>query len=255
MLFPQQLERCPSIADLRRLAERRLPRPLFDFVDGGAGSEGTLHDNERAFRALTLAPRYAVDVSRRVSGIDLLGVPASMPLVIAPVGFAGLLWPGGEAAARRSRPKPDCPSACQPTPTLRSKTLREPRGTRALVPALFPQRPRMDEPPRRPSAAAGLSRFVRDHRSADRRPPRARHPQRFYRPAAVQPFEPRISRRGSAGWPALRDGRCGSAISRVLPRRRYFVSIAQHVASLFDPSGDLRRCRAASRPLAWAASH
>jgi isopentenyl diphosphate isomerase/L-lactate dehydrogenase-like FMN-dependent dehydrogenase len=100
-LFPRQLERCASIADLRRLAERRLPRPLFDFLDGGAGSEVTLHDNERAFRALRLAPRYAVDVSRRVSGIDLLGVRASMPLALAPVGFAGLLWPDGEAAAAR----------------------------------------------------------------------------------------------------------------------------------------------------------
>ena len=94
-----RLERCATIADLRALAQRRLPRPLFDFVDGGAGAEFTLGDNERAFAELRLAPRYAVDVSRRSAAADILGFRASMPLVLAPVGFAGLLSPQGELAA------------------------------------------------------------------------------------------------------------------------------------------------------------
>jgi isopentenyl diphosphate isomerase/L-lactate dehydrogenase-like FMN-dependent dehydrogenase len=100
-LLARRLERCASIADLRSLAERRLPRALFDFVDGAAGAERTLRDNERAFSALRLAPRYGVDVSSRASATDLLGFRASMPLAFAPVGFAGLLWPHGEAAAAR----------------------------------------------------------------------------------------------------------------------------------------------------------
>ena len=103
MLFSAEarLAHCASISDLRSLAQRRLPRPLFDFVDGGAGGETTLRANEQAFAADALAPRYAIDVSRRHAAVDILGFRASMPLVLAPVGFAGLLWPGGEAAAAR----------------------------------------------------------------------------------------------------------------------------------------------------------
>ena len=104
MPFPSRanLARCASIADLRRLARRRLPKPLFDFVDGGAGAEATQRDNELAFAELRLAPRYGVDVARRSAAVDILGYRATMPLVLAPVGFAGLLWPGGEAAAARA---------------------------------------------------------------------------------------------------------------------------------------------------------
>ena len=101
-LSARRFERCASIADLRLLAERRLPRPLFDFVDGAAGAEGTLRDNERAFGALKLVPRCAVNVSQRASTADLLGFRASLPLALAPVGFAGLLWPDGEAAVSQS---------------------------------------------------------------------------------------------------------------------------------------------------------
>ena len=101
MGLEQKLARAATIADLREIARRRLPKPLFDFVDGGAGAEVTLRDNEAAFAEPRLLPRYGVDVSRRSAAADVLGFGASMPLVIAPVGFAGLLWPGGESAAAR----------------------------------------------------------------------------------------------------------------------------------------------------------
>jgi isopentenyl diphosphate isomerase/L-lactate dehydrogenase-like FMN-dependent dehydrogenase len=97
-----RLARCASIGDLRRLAQRRLPRPLFDFVDGAAGAEATLRENALAFAAPRLMPRYGIDVARRSAATDILGYRAAMPLVLAPVGFAGLLWPRGEAAAARA---------------------------------------------------------------------------------------------------------------------------------------------------------
>jgi len=97
-----RLERCASISDLRELARRRLPRPLFDFVDGGAGAETTLRENEEAFARLRLMPRYPVDVSRRTARTTILGYNASMPLVLAPVGFAGLLFPDGEQGVARA---------------------------------------------------------------------------------------------------------------------------------------------------------
>ena len=59
------LDRALSIADLRLLAARRLPRVVFDFIEGGAGDEITLRDNEAAFQDWQLVPRVAVDVSHR----------------------------------------------------------------------------------------------------------------------------------------------------------------------------------------------
>jgi isopentenyl diphosphate isomerase/L-lactate dehydrogenase-like FMN-dependent dehydrogenase len=94
-----RLARCASIGDLRKWAQRRLPRPLFDFVDGAAGAEATLRGNVEAFAAPRLLPRYGIDVAGRSAASDILGYRAAMPLVLAPVGFAGLLWPQGEAAA------------------------------------------------------------------------------------------------------------------------------------------------------------
>jgi isopentenyl diphosphate isomerase/L-lactate dehydrogenase-like FMN-dependent dehydrogenase len=97
-----RLERCASIPDVRKLARRRLPRPLFDFVDGGAGAETTLREDEHAFARLRLLPRYPVDVSRRSTPTTILGYNASTPLILAPVGFAGPLFPDGELGAARA---------------------------------------------------------------------------------------------------------------------------------------------------------
>jgi len=114
-----RLERCASISDLRELARRRLPRPLFDFVDGGAGTETTLRENERAFARLRLMPRYPVDVSRRTARTTILGYNASMPLILAPVGFAGLLFPDGELGAARAAANAEIPF-CLSTNSLAS---------------------------------------------------------------------------------------------------------------------------------------
>jgi isopentenyl diphosphate isomerase/L-lactate dehydrogenase-like FMN-dependent dehydrogenase len=113
-----RLERCASISDLRELARRRLPRPLFDFVDGGAGAEITLR-NQEAFARLRLLPRYPVDVSRRTTRTTILGYNASMPLILAPVGFAGLLFPDGEAGAARAAANAEIPF-CLSTNSLAS---------------------------------------------------------------------------------------------------------------------------------------
>jgi isopentenyl diphosphate isomerase/L-lactate dehydrogenase-like FMN-dependent dehydrogenase len=114
-----RLERCASISDLRELARRRLPRPLFDFVDGGAGAETTLRENEEAFARLRLMPRYPVDVSRRTARTTILGYNASMPLILAPVGFAGLLFPDGEQGAARAAAHAEIPF-CLSTNSLAS---------------------------------------------------------------------------------------------------------------------------------------
>jgi (S)-mandelate dehydrogenase len=70
----------------------------FDYVDGGAGSEQGLRANVEAFSRLTLTPRYFVDVAQRSTEVALLGRNYSQPFGIAPVGLAGLMWPGVDAA-------------------------------------------------------------------------------------------------------------------------------------------------------------
>jgi len=93
------LDRALSIADLRLLAARRLPRVVFDFIEGGAGDEITLRDNEAAFQDWQLVPRVAVDVSHRSTVTDVVGRRSELPFLLAPTGFAGFFWPSGEVAA------------------------------------------------------------------------------------------------------------------------------------------------------------
>ena len=93
---------CHSIAAVRERARRMLPRPVFDFVDGGAEDEGTLRRNETDFQRISLLPRPLNGAGQRDLAIDLLGHRLSMPLMIGPTGLAGLMWPQGEAAAAKA---------------------------------------------------------------------------------------------------------------------------------------------------------
>ena len=91
-----------SIADLRRLAERRLPRAIFDFFDGGAEDEVTLRDNRAAFERVRLVPRVLADVRAPDLACEILGGPSKMPFVIAPTGGIGIAWPGADLAIART---------------------------------------------------------------------------------------------------------------------------------------------------------
>jgi isopentenyl diphosphate isomerase/L-lactate dehydrogenase-like FMN-dependent dehydrogenase len=96
------LARAASIEDLRLSARRRLPRAVFEFVEGGAGGEATLRANCADFAAWRLWPRVAIDVSHRSQAAEILGRTARMPLILAPTGLAGLLWHRGEIAAAQA---------------------------------------------------------------------------------------------------------------------------------------------------------
>jgi len=94
--------RVVSVEDLRPLARRRLPKAVFDYLDGGAEGEVTLRENCRAFQELSFRPRHAVshpasDLSTRVLGFDL-----SLPFLLAPIGYSRLMHPEGEIAAARA---------------------------------------------------------------------------------------------------------------------------------------------------------
>jgi L-lactate dehydrogenase (cytochrome) len=97
-----RLARAFTIEDLRRLARRRLPRAVFDFVEGGAGDEQTVRRNRAAFERLLFQPRVLVDVSKREQATVLFGERIETPVLLSPTGMAGLCWPRGEVAAARA---------------------------------------------------------------------------------------------------------------------------------------------------------
>jgi isopentenyl diphosphate isomerase/L-lactate dehydrogenase-like FMN-dependent dehydrogenase len=88
-----------NIEDLRRLARRRLPKVVFDYIDGGAEGEITLRENCRAFEEVTFRPRQAVAIENCDLRMQVLGQELSFPAMIAPVGYSRLFHPGGEVAA------------------------------------------------------------------------------------------------------------------------------------------------------------
>lgn len=88
-----------TIADLRELARRRLPRMVFDFVDGGAEDEVTLRANREAFAALALRPRVLVDVAERPQAVTVLGRELALPVVLGPTGLMRMVAHEGERAA------------------------------------------------------------------------------------------------------------------------------------------------------------
>jgi L-lactate dehydrogenase (cytochrome) len=90
-----------SIDDLRRIARRRVPKAVFDYLDGGAEGEVTLRENCRIFDDLTFRPRHAVVVPTCDLTTRVLGFSLAIPLLLAPVGYSRLMHPEGEVAAAR----------------------------------------------------------------------------------------------------------------------------------------------------------
>jgi len=108
-VIKRRLARCHSVADLRRSARLLIPRPVFDYVDGGADDELSLAGNINAFRRWRFRPHELVDVAGIDPSARVLGRTLSMPLAMAPTGHSRMMHPDGEigvarAAGRRSLP-------------------------------------------------------------------------------------------------------------------------------------------------------
>jgi L-lactate dehydrogenase (cytochrome) len=91
-----------TVEDLRRAARRRLPRVVFDYIDGGADAEVTLRENCRAFEDVVFRPRSAVATPACDLRTSVLGIPLSLPFLLAPVGSSRMFYPRGEEAAARA---------------------------------------------------------------------------------------------------------------------------------------------------------
>ncbi len=105
----RRIGKVASVEDFRRIARRRLPRGVFDYIDGGADDERTLARNSEAFARIEFRPR----VLREVAGVDpsttVLGRPLPYPLVLAPTGYTRVADPQGELAVARAAQRAELP--------------------------------------------------------------------------------------------------------------------------------------------------
>ena len=97
--------RVVCIEDFRPIARERIPKSVFDYLDGGAEGEVTLRENCRIFNDVTFRPRHAVALSDCTLCTTVLGFNLSLPFMLAPVGYSRLMHPGGEVVAARAAGK------------------------------------------------------------------------------------------------------------------------------------------------------
>lgn len=103
------LSKALSIDDLRRLAKVRLPRVIFDYLEGGAEDERCLSSNEAAFSRRKFVPRYLVDITRRDQSVNLFGQTYASPFGIAPMGMIAMVRPGADLMLARAAAQADVP--------------------------------------------------------------------------------------------------------------------------------------------------
>ena len=118
----RRLSKAASVADLRRIAEKRLPGGVFDYIDGGAEDERTLQRNSAAFEQLEFRPRILRDVSNIDTSTTLLGQPLDFPLVLAPTGFTRIADSQGELAVARAAERAGIPYTLS---TLSTRSIEE----------------------------------------------------------------------------------------------------------------------------------
>lgn len=124
-LDERRIARAASVADLRRIAKRRLPGGVFDYIDGGAEDERTLAANQRGFAAITYRPRILRGLSEVDTSTTLLGRPVPLPLVLAPTGFTRIADPDGELAVARAAERAGVPYSLS---TLSTRSIEEVRA-------------------------------------------------------------------------------------------------------------------------------
>jgi isopentenyl diphosphate isomerase/L-lactate dehydrogenase-like FMN-dependent dehydrogenase len=132
-----------NIDDLRNLARRRLPRVVFEFIDGGSQDEVTLHANQTDFAVWRLMPRTLTDIRQRDQSVELFGERYASPLILAPTGLAGIVARKGELQAVRAASRANVPYCLS---TMATRTIEEiadeaDAAKWFLVPALRAARP------------------------------------------------------------------------------------------------------------------
>ena len=124
----RRLARAASVADLRRIAKRRLPGGVFDYIDGGAEDERTLAANQAAFAAVSYQPRVLRGLGAVETTSTILGRPLVYPLVLAPTGFTRIADAEGELAVARAAERAGLPYTLS---TLSTRSIEEVRSVSA----------------------------------------------------------------------------------------------------------------------------
>ncbi len=96
-----RLAKTADLEDIRKLAQKRTPRAVFDYTDGAAGSESSLNRAREVFNSVEFSPRVLRDVTKIDTSIDLLGKPNSLPFAFAPTGFTRMMNYQGEVAVAK----------------------------------------------------------------------------------------------------------------------------------------------------------
>jgi L-lactate dehydrogenase (cytochrome) len=131
----RRLGACYDIGDLRRAARRRIPRPVFDYVDGAADEEITVTANVAAFRSWRFLPRVLAGVASADTSVSLFDRPLPVPLLLGPVGYTRMLHPDGEIGAARSALRHGLPYTLS---TMASTGIEELRSGVSADPAGLP---------------------------------------------------------------------------------------------------------------------
>jgi L-lactate dehydrogenase (cytochrome) len=118
----RRLRSAANIDDLRRIARRRLPRGVFDYIDGAAEDERSLANNAAAFTRWEFSPNVLRDVSRLDTTITLFDREISMPLVLAPTGYTRLTHSEGELSVARAAARANVPYSLS---TMSTRSIEE----------------------------------------------------------------------------------------------------------------------------------
>ncbi len=101
------LKTATNVADFAAAARRRLPRVVWDYLDGGAEDETTLRDNRAGFERLKIMPRVLTGNAKRDQSVELFGTRFASPFMIGPTGLNGLFWPDADLALARAAASAD----------------------------------------------------------------------------------------------------------------------------------------------------
>jgi isopentenyl diphosphate isomerase/L-lactate dehydrogenase-like FMN-dependent dehydrogenase len=149
-----------TISDLREMARQHLPRGIFEYVARGTDEDQALKGNPLAFDEVKFVPRVVRDVSGASTATTLLGLPSAAPIVIAPTGFASLLWLDGEVATARAAAAAGVPFTLSTGSITPMERIREEAGGRLWLQLyVWPQRDMTRQLMQR-AAAAGYETLV-----------------------------------------------------------------------------------------------
>lgn len=156
----KRLRAALNIGDLRRLAKKRLPKIIFDYVDTGLEDEDAVQRNIEVFRQYRLVPRYLIDVQKRSHGVTLMGTPYGLPFGIAPTGMAGICRHGADEMLAAAAVKHNIPFVVSGNSTSSLETVARIAPQQTWYQLYASRRPDVSKDLVRRTDQAGISTLV-----------------------------------------------------------------------------------------------